>query len=273
MTQTCPYTIQWTADTPIVATAIHDGHDIRDDLRPFLALDEAGRLREEDPFTGRWAQVAPNSIVAHRSRFEVDMNRPRDKAIYRTPDDAWGLTVWHTPLPDEQVATSLALYDSFYNDVRTAYANLLATHPRIIVLDLHTYCHRRAGPDAPPADPQANPDINVGTGTMTAPHRTLWTPVVEGYMQHIQQAMETSTGNRLDIRENIKFYGGNFAAWTHATFADRVCVLSIEVKKFFVDEWTGVPDEDQVSAIGNALADTIPVLLDRLTHIPRPGTE
>ncbi len=46
-------------------------------------------------------------------------------------------------------------------------------------------------------------------------------------------------GGRLDVRENVKFRGGNCGAWAHATFPDSACVLSIEVKKFFMDEWTG----------------------------------
>ena len=30
-------------------------------------------------------------------------------------------------------------------------------------------------------------------------------------------------------------------------------MLSVEVKKFFMDEWTGVPDETLVDAVGSAL--------------------
>ena len=52
----------WTLERgegPIVATAIHDGHEVRDEVGSLLALDEAGRLREEDPFTGDWTTIAP----------------------------------------------------------------------------------------------------------------------------------------------------------------------------------------------------------------------
>ncbi len=37
---------------PIVATAIHNGHDVRPEVRELLAISEEDRLREEDPFTG-----------------------------------------------------------------------------------------------------------------------------------------------------------------------------------------------------------------------------
>src|SRR6185369_9772081 len=81
-------------DGPLVACAIHDGHDVRPEVADCLRLDSAQRLYEEDPYTGEWTSIAPTRIVARRSRFEVDFNRSRDKAVYITPVDAWGLDVW-----------------------------------------------------------------------------------------------------------------------------------------------------------------------------------
>src|SRR5690606_23127696 len=40
--------------SPLIGTAIHDGHIVSDDLLARMALDEPGRLREEDPFTARF---------------------------------------------------------------------------------------------------------------------------------------------------------------------------------------------------------------------------
>ena len=48
---------------PLDATAIHDGHAVRPEVERLMALDEASRLREEDPFTGRWTAVAATRIV------------------------------------------------------------------------------------------------------------------------------------------------------------------------------------------------------------------
>jgi len=36
---------------------------------------------------------------------------------------------------------------------------------RFVVFDLHTYNHR-LGPQALPADPRYNPEVNLGTGTL-----------------------------------------------------------------------------------------------------------
>ena len=101
-------------DGQLVAAAIHHGHAVRKEVFELLALDEETRLREEDPYTGLLTEAAPTRLIGLRSRFEVDLNRPRDKAVYQTPEDAWGLKVWRTKLPQAVVDYSLAEYDAFY---------------------------------------------------------------------------------------------------------------------------------------------------------------
>ncbi len=153
-------------DAPIVAVAVHDGHSVRQGLDAYFSLTAQERLREEDPFTGEWTEIAPSRIVAARSRFEVDLNRPREKAIYRTPGDAWGLHVWNETLPDDVVATSLAAYDAFYAMTRTLLSSLVERFGTVFVFDLHSYNHRREGPECAAADAAGHPDVNIGTGTL-----------------------------------------------------------------------------------------------------------
>jgi N-formylglutamate deformylase len=245
---------------PLVATAIHDGHEVRKEVLQHMGLDEAARLREEDPFTGRWTMIAPTRVVGLRSRFEVDLNRPRDKAVYRTPDDAWGLEVWKDALPADVVERSLAAYDAFYAEMKGLYQELADRHGRFLILDLHTYNHRRQGPGGPPATPGENPQVNVGTGTMT--DRGRWERLIRRFMEDLG-AFEFP-GGRLDVRENVRFRGGAFAAWTHRTFPDAACVLSVEIKKFFMDEWTGEPDQILVDAVKEALGSALPGALEEL---------
>ena len=53
--------------TPLVATAIHAGHEIRREVAEHLALSESDRLREEDPFTSELDNGSTESI----DRFQV----------------------------------------------------------------------------------------------------------------------------------------------------------------------------------------------------------
>ena len=59
----------------------------------------------------------------------------------------------------------------------------------------------------------------------------------------------------------------NSARWTHEHFPDSGCVISIEFKKFFMDEWTGVPDSVQLEAIQQSLQSTVPGVLAALKTI------
>lgn len=262
-TENTYYTIT-RGNSPLVATAIHDGHNVRPGLLDLFNLSAEDRLREEDPFTAAWVSVADTQIVGHHSRFELDLNRSPEKAIYRKPADAWGLQVWKSELPEEMAQESMQRYTSFYDDVKKTLGELLQLHPCLVVYDLHTYNHRREGADKPAADPQENPEVNIGTGNM---NRQRWAPVVDTFMQALRQ--QDYRGRQLDVRENVKFKGGHFMRWLHDTFGDRVCVMSIEFKKFFMDEWTGQPDEEQVQQIREALLQTTQPVLQALKTVCR----
>lgn len=242
-------------DVPVAAASVHDGHALRTDVAAIIALDDAARLREEDPWTAKWTEIVGTRIVARQSRFEVDLNRPREKAVYRVPDDAWGLDVWRETPDEALIEASLARYDAFYLAAHAALSTLQRRWNRFVVLDLHSYNHRRNGPDGPPADPELNPEVNVGTGTM---ERERWAHVVDQFMHDL--ASTPVLGRTLDVRENVKFRGGHFSQWVHETFPEHACCIAVAFRKSFMDEWTGEADAAHVDAIGGALAQTIPGL-------------
>ena len=244
---------------PIIATAIHHGHAVCPEVAELLALDDQTRLREEDPFTGVWTGISDNRILVHRSRFEFDLNRPPEKAVYLVPSDAWGLELWKSSLPGHLVEASRTLYRAFYDNVCEGLTALVSRFGRVVVYDLHSYNHRRKGPSEPPDDPGLNPEINLGTGTMD---RDYWLPVVDSFLDAMGRA--EFSGRRFDIRENVKFKGGYFPLWIHEHYPRTVCCLSIEVKKFFMDEWTGSPYPEAIKAVGDALGQTVPGVLSAL---------
>jgi N-formylglutamate amidohydrolase len=252
---------------PLVACALHDGHDIRQDVADCLKLDDSQRRYEEDPHTGEWTTIAPTRIIARRSRFELDLNRPRDKAVYITPADAWGLDVWKCKPPAEMVNRSLQAYDDFYAHLRHLIERLVADHARVVVFDLHSYNHARDGEGGAAADIDGNPEINLGTGTMA---RALWSPIVDCWLKAMREF--DYMGRRLDVRENVKFFGGQLPRWIHENFPNSVCTLAIEVKKFFMNEWTGELDTKQHRAITAALAHAANAVSDELEKIKRGPT-
>ena len=240
-----PWTIA-EGEGPLVATAIHNGHGLRTELERLVKAPSHDRLREEDPYTGEWTHQFPTRVVVHQSRFEVELNRPRDRCVYSGPVDAWGLELWREQLPSAVVARSAALWDDFYEALGGLVEHRLSQESRVLVLDLHSYCHRRVGPDAPADPPEENPELNIGTGTMD---RAFWAPVVDRFIS----ALLTADRASLDVRENVKFRGGYMARWLHERFPRRVCVLSVEARKSFMDEWTGRLDTARHAVLGESL--------------------
>lgn len=243
---------------PLVVTAIHAGHELRPELATRIRLDDATRRREEDPFTDRITAAGGTPVVVHRSRFEVDLNRPRDEAVYTTPDTCWGLDVWREPLTEDQVERSLVLHDAFY-DALAAHLDELARQGPFVVLDVHSYNHRRDGAGAPPAPVVENPEVNVGTGSLD---RDRWGHVVDRFMEDL--GTQVVAGHRLDVRENVRFEGGHLSGWVHERY-DRVgCALAVELKKVFMDEWADVPDDDHLRQLTEAFTESVPLLLGEL---------
>lgn len=250
-------------NSPIVATAIHAGGVVRPEILEHMAVKEDERRREEDPYTDFLTDVVPNRVIVESSRFQVDLNRPREKAVYILPEDAWAIKVWKRDLPKRLIASALTEYDGFYNEMKVLFSNMQARYGRFVVFDLHSYNHRRGGSTAPPDDVEKTPQVNVGTGTML--DRARFAPVIDCFIDSLSKA-KYPTGP-LDVRENIKFRGGQFAKWTHATFPESACVLSIEVKKFFMDEWTGMVNQFLLSSFRDALALTVSPVITALEMI------
>ncbi|SNC73360.1 N-formylglutamate amidohydrolase [Kytococcus aerolatus] len=247
----------------LVATAIHGGHDLRPQVAEAMVLAEDVRRREEDPYTDVIGAGTPTQVLVHRSRFEMDLNRPRESAIYRRPEDAWDLEIWRdTELAPELVEESLAQYDAFYAELGEQLDRLAARGP-FVVYDVHSYNHRREGADAEPAPADENPEVNLGTGTVDA----RWRSVVDAFTRSL--AAQEVGGHQLDVRENVKFEGRALSWFVHERYPETGVCLALEFKKTFMDEWTDTPDHAHLEQLQRALTATHePVLaaLQEVTH-------
>ena len=234
----------------LIATAVHNGHELRPGLAGLVALDDPTRLREEDPHTGSIARRFDNNVVVHRSRFEVDLNRERGEAFYQTPDDAWGLEVWQEPLDEEEIAASLNLYDRFYADLGESLDRLVDAKGGFVLYDIHSYNHRRSGPEGDPDPVEGSPIVNLGTGSLPA----RWKVVADAF---VESARDVSfDGAPLDVRENLRFEGRQVAGWVHENYGETGCALAIELKKVFMDEWSGEVHSDRLEQLAAALLKT-----------------
>jgi N-formylglutamate amidohydrolase len=251
----------WTiheGEGPIVAVALHAGHRVHPEVEARLRLSPSERLREEDPFTDVVARALPSWAVVHRSRFEVDMNRSREACVYRNPDEAWGLDVWAQPPDGDLIDRSRALWDAFHERLRVVVERVRETYGACVIYDVHSYNHRRGGPDALPESASANPEVNLGTGALPRRH---WAQVVDTFLASLAT-------QGFDVRENVRFQGGHLSDWVTEQWPGSACALAIEFKKTFMDEWTGTPDLDRLRALAGAVATTAQPVGRALTRLP-----
>jgi N-formylglutamate amidohydrolase len=252
-------------NSPLIATAIHAGHDLRPGIARRMRLSSNERLREEDPYTDSFTCVAPTRVVVYRSRFEVDLNRPPEKAVYVQPEDAWGLKVWKFTLPTDEIEESLDLHRQFYREMKSLLQQQIDRFGQVVVLDIHSYNHRREGNSSPAAEEGANPTVNIGTGSMPA-YR--WDTLLQPFLAAFRAV--DYQGQALDVRENVRFQGGYLPQWVHATFPEQACAIAIEFKKTFMDEWTGKFDRSALAQLGHALTVATHCLEQALLHqLPR----
>jgi hypothetical protein len=142
-------------------------------------------------------------------------------------------------------ARSVNIHAAYYRMMATMLDDVAAAHPRFALLDVHSYNHRRDGPDAEPAPQAEAPDINIGTFSMP---REQWAFLLNPLMDAMRGF--DFNGRHLDVRENVAFQGkGEQARFVHERYPGRGCAIALEFKKFFMDEWTGEPDRQELDTM------------------------
>lgn len=239
-----------TTDSPFWSFAIHDGHQVSSLLEPYYNIDAATRLREEDPYTAVIAELPVNQLVVGTSRFELDLNRAESESIYLQPDQAWGLQVWRETLPETFLDILYRQHQALYRTVDSHLERSIQDFGYFIALDIHSYNCKREHPDCA-INTATDPQINIGTEYISPKWRQL--------TDHLVDFMRSQTlyNEEIDVRENIKFKGGNFGRHLNHRFGDTGCVWSIEFRKDFMDEWTGEPYIHRIAACKQLLINTL----------------
>lgn len=245
-----------TGHGPVIAAAVHDGHRMRPELLPHLEIDEAGRRRDEDPMTGLFTEVGDVRLRVRTSRFEVDLNRPRALALSTDPEDTWGIRFWKGALPDGELERSLAIHDRFRAMFTELMERMIDQWGGVLVIDIHSYNHRRDGAHAEPAEAQGNPDIDLGLTTL---HPERWGAVAERFTREL--ARHRVAGREPDVRANVRYpTGGDFPEWVYATWGEAVCTITVEYKKIYMDEWTGQVDLEAAEDLRDGLQAAVDVV-------------
>lgn len=208
---------------PFVCAAIHNGNNLREELKRKIALSDFERWYEEDPLTGEFISSMPIRIIAHDSRYEYDLNRSPDKCIY---EKAWGKIVWRIPLTWEEKRKSLKKYYQFYRVVDALMEKLLEKFGKCIVYDIHSYNYKRIKGDTPL--------FNLGIERIDTKK---YGEIIEDWRSQLSKIKISGIKNRVGINEVFKGRG-YFLEYITMKF-DDVLVLATEIKKVYCNETTG----------------------------------
>lgn len=208
---------------PYVCAAIHNGNKLRSDLSHITHLSEKERWYEEDPNTADFITSFPIVIEANDSRFEYDLNRSPDDAIYT---EAWGKKVWKKELMDAQKEASIRKHKNFYKVIDALVKKIEGEFSGCIVYDIHSYNYKRYT--------EEYPVFNLGIENIDSKK---YTRIIQHFTKELSKIelpnLETTVGI------NQLFYGrGHFLKHITNKFK-RTLVLATEVKKVYCDEETG----------------------------------
>lgn len=208
---------------PYCCMAIHDGTNVRKDIKNKLALDDFQRWYEEDPYTGEFIDSLPITIIGQDSRFEYDLNRKPEECIY---EEAWCQKVWKTKLSPKERQLSLRKHQNFYKVVQALIQKLTELYESCIVYDIHSYNYKRWDRDVPL--------FNIGIENVDS---TRFGAYIDHWQEKLGSIELTNIENKSEI--NDVFYGRGYNLECITKAFPNTLVLATEIKKVYCNESTG----------------------------------
>lgn len=232
------FTLKIEVYTYYLCGAVHDGHQFRKELWDNCLHTEYDRWYEEDPCTRQMVQSHPMVIAGLDSRFEYDLNRAPDTAIY---DDAWGKKLWRNPLPENQKQKSLSKHAIFYKVVHALVSKMEEKFGAAIVYDMHSYNWKRW--DRPV------PVVNLGTKNIDNDRFSAFAKAWCKTLGTIELPHEIETTAAI----NDTFQGNGYFLKYITTHFNNTLVLATEFSKIYCDEYEYIIFPEVVSAIEHQL--------------------
>ena len=237
------FTIKIEDYVPYVCGAIHDGHQFRKELWDNCLHTEYDRWYEEDPETKNMISSHPIVIAGCDSRFEYDLNRPPEEAVFET---AWGKQLWKTPLPEAQKQASLAKHKAFYDVVHALIEAIESKYGVAIVYDMHSFNWKRWDREVP--------TWNLGTSNVD---NERFGDDIETWRQSLSE-MNLPNNIKSTALINDTFFGnGYFLKFITNSFKNTL-VLATEIAKVYCDEYEQVNFPEVVSSVEAQLRERLP---------------
>ena len=236
---------------PYLCTAVHDGHQFRKSLWTNCLHTDYERWYEEDPCTKATVQSHPIVISGLDSRFEYDLNREPDRAIY---EDAWGKQLWRSPLSEEERQRSLDKHATFYQVIGALVNQIEKKYGKALVFDMHSYNWKRWD--------RAVPTWNLGTSNVD---NDRFGDLVEAWSQKLG-SMDLPHGIQSTSGINDTFQGNGYLLKYITENFNNTLVLATEIAKVYCDEETGTIFPEVVRSVEDHLKVLIPLQVKEFTE-------
>ncbi|WP_431134298.1 N-formylglutamate amidohydrolase [Psychroserpens mesophilus] len=226
-----------------VCGAVHNGHQFRKELWDNCLHTEYERWYEEDPETKQMITSHPIVIAGCDSRFEYDLNRPPEEAVFET---AWGKQLWKHPLGEDLKQKSLNKHSDFFKVVYALISKLEEKFGVCIVYDIHSYNWKRWDREVP--------TWNLGTSNVD---NDRFGEAIEQWRQSLSE-IELPKDIVSTSKINNTFQGnGYFLKFITNNFKNTL-VLATEIAKIYCNEYDQIIFPEVVSAVEKALQKRLP---------------
>ena len=240
------FTLKIEEYVPFLCGAVHDGHQFRSSLWKNCKHSEYERWYEEDPCTKEMVQTFPIVISGRDSRFEYDLNREPERAVY---EDAWGKQLWKEPLSKKEKELSLQKHANFYQVVYALTEKLEQDFKNVVVFDMHSYNWKRWEREVPV--------WNLGTSNID---QERFGTLTEAWSNKLG-SMQLPNGIASTSKINDTFQGnGYFLKYITKNF-NNTLVLATEISKIYCDELSGIIYPEMVRSVEEQLKKLIPEMV------------
>lgn len=226
---------------PYVCTAIHDGGNFRDELKLKTLLSDYERWYEEDPFTAEFISSMPIVLAGQDSRFEYDLNRGPDEAVY---DTAWGKKVWKKSLSRSEKKRSINKHNNYYRVTHALVEKLESLFDACVVYDIHSYNYKRWDREVPV--------FNIGTERVD---QNRFDSSIKHWREQLSKMEIPNAASTAKI--NDVFFGRGYNLAYITEHFENTLVLATEIKKIYCDEQSAEPFPSVIRALQEEFKEAI----------------
>ncbi len=220
---------------PYVCFSTHSGSKIRKEAKKNIAISQRKRKYQEDPHTEDFVVSMPIMAQGLDSRYEYDLNRSPENAIY---EEAFGYKVWKKALTEAEKKKALQKHQNFYTVISVLLQKLESKFQACVVYDIHAFNYKKIE--------RETPMFNIGTEKIDNRKFGNFVKSWQKELEKIQLPEIEST-----VKINDVFHGrGYLLEYITKNFSNTL-VLATEIKKVYCNEEKG---------------DFFPVVIDAITQ-------